>query len=359
MPTLTSQARQFVLAGIRTGQYPVHTALPPVDALASALNCSIDTVRRALRELTREGTLSPGARGGTFVARVPAHGRVGILLAADASLNRLLQEPITRTCVEAGYDVDVLEGMFDETPRGSQAAPPIASPLPSALIILTPWLLSAPARQQLAALAPREPRLIYLDLERSEGLPAGAHICIDWAAAARAVICHLKTLGHRHIGAYGGLHGPGESTYAAETTRTLMTLCELAGMVCVPYYWYGGQGPLPDFLHGRHLTAYWASTDARAVSDIQQCQQAGLLVPEQMSIIGRGDLPCLSDERPSLTTISLNPDGLTAAVRLALTADSLAHNPVFTVPPRLVPRCTTGWAGQRKLTSTSSHGAAD
>ena len=65
---LYQQVKDYIVAGIRTGQWPPETRVPSERTLIKQMGASKMTVNRALRELTAEGVLHRVQGVGTFVA---------------------------------------------------------------------------------------------------------------------------------------------------------------------------------------------------------------------------------------------------------------------------------------------------
>ncbi|MEM9103467.1 MAG: histidine utilization repressor [Pseudomonadota bacterium] len=64
------QVKEFIISGISSGKWPVGTQVPSENELVKFCNVSRMTARRALSELTQEGTLERVQGKGTFVADV-------------------------------------------------------------------------------------------------------------------------------------------------------------------------------------------------------------------------------------------------------------------------------------------------
>jgi GntR family transcriptional regulator len=90
---LSEQARDALLAAIRTGAFP-DDRLPPEDELALRLGVSRTTLRAALQSLAADGLISRRRRHGTFVN---AH-----LLRTSMRLNRLV--PFTTLIEQCGHE---------------------------------------------------------------------------------------------------------------------------------------------------------------------------------------------------------------------------------------------------------------
>jgi DNA-binding LacI/PurR family transcriptional regulator len=346
MVTLHHQAKTHILAGIRSGQFPLQRPLPPVDAIAAMTGCSTDTVRRALRDLARDGILRNANRGGTVVMRMPALGHVLLLLSPDAHTNLLFQEPIAQACLTAGYEVDILLGdvgndaTYDRLERALSAAPATTT-----LVVLAPHWHKEHALERLCAAANKAPTRLYIE---SEGIPAelptGMQIEFDWAAAAKALVLYLRDLGHRRVAVFSGIVPTETTSLISRTAHLFEQMCEIAGLQCLPYYWISAQGPFAEFVRRHGITAYWDVTDHRAIQTFGELLEAGIRVPDECSLIGRNDTPWSREGRMALTTLSLNPAGVAASVVATLQA-SEAGTPMrtqYAVAPQLIVRGSSG-----------------
>ncbi len=344
MASLQQQASARVVAGIRAGRYPCHAPLPPVATLAAECGCSVETIRRALRDLKHEGILRNANRGGMVVMRAPMLGHVGIVLSCDHHLNLILQETIVQACLTAGYEVDVLLGDLALDATHARLLRALDEPVPlTALVVLSPHAHTAEARARLRAALARVPQRVYFDLEGlSDDLPTGVHVKTDAAAAAEAVAQHLGELGHRRVAIFGGATPTEHDSDASACARLFIHRCDLAGMHCTPYYW--GDETLPDFLRARQISAYWEINDYTALNTISALHRAGLRVPEDISVIGRHDTPWSRDGALPLTTLSLNPAELAAQLvaSLPLPAAAFHDNTLRYVAPTLIARCSSG-----------------
>ena len=94
----------------------------------------------------------------------------------------------------------------------------------------------------------------------------------------------------------------------------------------------------------RRFTAVFASNDYSAFGAMEALREAGLRVPEDVSVVGFDDMPPAALARPPLTTVQQPvADMGQTAVRLLL--DELAGHPVaqyVVLPTTLVIRGSTG-----------------
>jgi DNA-binding LacI/PurR family transcriptional regulator len=159
--------------------------------------------------------------------------------------------------------------------------------------------------------------LVYVDQVQAAGVPS---INVDDRGGAREAAQHLVDLGHRRIGivsaAVGGSFGldpdPLASPLAHPVRQRLLGWLEAlraAGIepsvVKVP-----GSGH-EDYLAGARLllalperpTAILCFSDVVAAAVVHAAEDAGLRVPEDLSVVGFDDSPMAARMRPGLTTV--------------------------------------------------------
>ncbi|MGD9498295.1 MAG: LacI family DNA-binding transcriptional regulator [Armatimonadota bacterium] len=147
---------------------------------------------------------------------------------------------------------------------------------------------------------------------------------------------HLAELGHRHV-AFLGYRA------AARRSSLFLTVAETLGITAVPL-----PGPLEEdgpalgaatarealSLHPRP-TALVGRTDAVALGAMHAVQEAGLRVPEDISIAGYYDFNYSAYLSPALTTV-YTPFKECAVAVLTEALEALESDPVQPPPPRLV-----------------------
>lgn len=139
-------------------------------------------------------------------------------------------------------------------------------------------------------------------------------VIVDNAAGARAALEHLYSLGHRKI---AFIRGPHQLSDTAPRWRGVRTFARERGLqiderlvVDLPE----SSNPLSSFeagcaltqdllARGRSFTALMAFDDMTAFGAIRALTAAGILVPEQCSVIGFDDIATAAIYSPSLTTI--------------------------------------------------------
>ncbi len=134
----------------------------------------------------------------------------------------------------------------------------------------------------------------------------------DFSHALNSVFGYLVELGHRRIGHIS--REPGTAR-----TRCFMENIRSRGFLLQPEWLYthslggdnfalGYQG-MQAILRSRPLpTALFAHDDQIALGALRAALEAGLRVPEDLSIIGYDDIPGASYSTPSLTTFGLGED---------------------------------------------------
>ena len=180
-------------------------------------------------------------------------------------------------------------------------------------------------------------------------------IQLDNRAAARELTEHLISLGHRHIAM---IQGPRRSPLTRERVAGYRDALEAAGIRFDDGMLYGGDFTLAsghraagELLTAPVLpTAIFCENDEMAIGVMRRIREAGLSVPDDISIAGFDDIAFASFSEPPLTTIAQPADtfGRRAADMLI---DLLEHptTPVRheTLPHRLVVRDSTALCAWR------------
>lgn len=178
-------------------------------------------------------------------------------------------------------------------------------------------------------------------------LPGGLDVVAsDEAVGARLATNHLLELGHRHIVHVSGSGGPAAVRREATVTRLVAS-----GIEPLVY----GDGPTSElagyeaarraFAEHPSTTAVFAANDVMAMGAIAAVREAGLRVPEDVSVVGNDETPLAASPLLRLTTVDPHNDevGRLAANRLVELIGA-AERPAPTrvlVPPSLVVRSTT------------------
>jgi DNA-binding LacI/PurR family transcriptional regulator len=178
-------------------------------------------------------------------------------------------------------------------------------------------------------------------------LPGGLDVVAsDEAAGARLAADHLVGLGHRRIAHVTGSGGPAAVRREATVARMVAS-----GIEPLVY----GDGPTSEQTGYRStatalrdhpdLTAVFAANDVMAMGAIAAVHEAGLRVPQDVSVVGNDETPLAASPLLRLTTVDPHNDevGRLAADRLVELIGAAARSEPtrVLVPPSLVVRSTT------------------
>lgn len=188
-------------------------------------------------------------------------------------------------------------------------------------------------------------------------VPGWASVRIDDSETARLAMRHLVELGHRRI-AYIGGSLKDQLDFAAPLDRLQGYRCVMAeaGLSIEPgwetighFTVRGGLAAMHELLALRaRPTAVFAASDEMAIGAVHAAREAGLRVPEDVSVIGIDDHEMAEFFELSTVAQPVHEQGRLAAQLLldALSARSDAEPArppqALTVPTRLVVRSTTG-----------------
>jgi DNA-binding LacI/PurR family transcriptional regulator len=208
--------------------------------------------------------------------------------------------------------------------------------------------------------------LVFVDQAPAPGITS---INIDDRLGARAAAEHVIELGHRRVaivtsgfgGEYGVLHDPRETTLGyIEKQRLLGWLDALDDANATPLVVRLPHADPEDTGHAaaevllaqrERPTAILCFSDAIASGVIRTLQDAGLRVPEDVSVVGFDDNPLSRRTRPALTTVRQQADvkGRTAAAALTTAIERAKTRPPargrhVVLPTELVVRESTARA---------------
>jgi DNA-binding LacI/PurR family transcriptional regulator len=214
--------------------------------------------------------------------------------------------------------------------------------------------------------------LVNTPLAEAPGLPtvsisSHAHVKgvtevnVDHDGAAELALRHLAELGHRRIAVLRGhplTADAGVRWEAIEKAAGWLGLeippdltLELGGSMA-------GENAFPEvhyregYVYGKlllerssHFTAFFAFNDVSAIGAMKAFRDAGLRVPEDVSVIGFDDIESAAFHRPSLTTVRqpLRKMGeIASSLLLERLAGKSDQPELVTVEPSLVVRESTG-----------------
>jgi DNA-binding LacI/PurR family transcriptional regulator len=184
---------------------------------------------------------------------------------------------------------------------------------------------------------------------RVEGV---TNVVLDHRRAARLALNHLTELGHKEIAFMKG------SPFSSDSEDRWQSICEVAKGIGIPMraeliVQLEGDDPTPQLgypfakkllARKRPFSALFAYNDISAIGAIRAFQEAGLRVPEDVSVVGFDDIQIAQHNSPSLTTVRqpLQEMGETAArILLNRIDDREAYVSEVRIEPELVVRNST------------------
>jgi LacI family transcriptional regulator, galactose operon repressor len=186
---------------------------------------------------------------------------------------------------------------------------------------------------------------IDMDLEGA----ATEVVMSDNVSGAEAAVRHLHALGHRRIATITGML---ESRPGIDRLRGYRAAAQALGLAYRDEYvaygdFYAESGreqtarllQLPD-----RPTAIFAAADMMAIGAVRAVAEAGLRVPDDVSIVGFDDIQLAPHINPPLTTMRQDKLGLGAAAGDALVAriaGDPGRDPLLRLPVELVVRGST------------------
>lgn len=179
------------------------------------------------------------------------------------------------------------------------------------------------------------------------------NIVLDHAHAAQIALKHLSQLGHRKIAFIKGQEFSSDTEVRWEAIReaaAALKLCVSAKLIIQ----LEGDSPSPELgykvtkrLLATHesFTALFAFNDISAMGAVRAIRDAGMRVPEDISIVGFDDIQSAAYQIPGLTTVRqpLRKMGKIAAETLLrrINRPGMEHVSQITVEPELIVRETT------------------
>ena len=186
-----------------------------------------------------------------------------------------------------------------------------------------------------------------------KSLPGVTNIVLDHHHAARVALTHLQELGHKDIAFLKG------QPFSSDSEDRWRAICQVADDLKISIkpeltVQLDIDEPTPQlgYPYGKQLlerkvpfTALFAYNDISALGAMRAFQEAGLRVPEDVSVIGFDDIQGAAYSTPSLTTVRqpLAHMGRLAAQTLLARIEGEKDAPLeILIEPELVVRKSTG-----------------
>ncbi|HEY2019337.1 MAG TPA: LacI family DNA-binding transcriptional regulator, partial [Bryobacteraceae bacterium] len=144
---------------------------------------------------------------------------------------------------------------------------------------------------------------VYLDLGRVDR--SISNIVLDYENGISEALEHLTALGHRQIGYIGGpvhLHSAQRRKRAFLEGAVRMGI-EPDRTIDADFTVKGGYHACAQLLAGSAPTAIVAGNDLTAIGVLHRAYDAGLRVPEDLSVVGFDDILFAEYTQPALTTV--------------------------------------------------------
>ncbi len=190
--------------------------------------------------------------------------------------------------------------------------------------------------------------------ERVEGV---TNIVLDHKRAAHLALEHLKSLGHEDIAFIKG------QTLSSDSSARWNAICEVAQELNIRVrpeltIQLEGTDSTPAILLARKqpFTALFAYNDISAIGSLWAFHEAGLRVPEDISVVGFDDIPGAAFANPALTTVRqplLRMGQIAAQTVVDIIEGRGDWVPEIAIEPELVVRESTGPVSTRNQKNTA------
>ena len=259
--------------------------------------------------------------------------------------------------ISEGYAALVMSGVEDHLLQEGYFYFVVSHRHRSDLIEEYPRLLQQRAVEGLIAVDTACPEGLSIPVVAVSGhrdVPGVTNVLLNHETAARMAIEHLAELGHRQIAFIKGQEFSSDTEVrwqavrAAANARSLTIDPALTGQL-------QGESSSPQLGYevarkflasGKRFSALFAFNDISAIGAISMLRQAGLRVPEDVSVIGFDDIQSAAFQNPALTTVRqpLREMGVIAAETLLQRIASPRNKPypkTITIEPELIVRAST------------------
>lgn len=209
------------------------------------------------------------------------------------------------------------------------------------------------------------PRLPTVAVAGHRSVPGVTNITLDEKLAARLALMHLLDHGHREIAFLKG------QTRSSDSKTRWTAICQVAtelGVRIRPELTSQIESDVgtPDLgypatkrllARKQFFTALFAYNDISAIGAIWAFQEAGLRVPEDVSVVGFDNVPLATIFRPNLTTVGqpLQRMGQIAARTVINQIEKTAeYVPEIAVEPELIIRASSGSVPHKGATARTA-----
>jgi LacI family transcriptional regulator len=214
-----------------------------------------------------------------------------------------------------------------------------------------------------------EPALPTVAVAGHQRLPGVTNIVLDHKRAARMALQHLQNHGHEEIAFLKGQPFSSDSTARWDA---IVEVAEELGVRIRPELVVQIEGtdstPVIGYPVGRELlarkqpfTAVFAYNDISAIGAIWAFREAGLRVPEDVSVVGFDDIPGAAFANPALTTVRqplLRMGQIAAQTAIERIEGRGSYQEEIAIEPEFVVRESSGPAPGKRVPASMVAGVA-
>ncbi len=303
------RVKQDLARQIEEGTLQPGDLVPSERELCAHYGVSSITVRRALSDLAAEGRLMRQVGVGTFITSARRRARIGLVIFGfdedDWHRNRDIHGDLIGGIATTSWEQDAVFSLV----RASLATP--VAPFLESLIhekLFDGFILRTAgdfSRQDVVPLL-RSRLPFVLAKRRLEDTEVNA-VVVDEFQGGYLATRYLVELGHRDI----AFIGPISLSVAAARYRgylqALKESCIAANSELIritpSFRQHDAYEAMQHLLVGHRPTAVFACGDVLAEGVYQACQEAGVAIPQDLSVVGHDDYSAAIRLRPLLTTM--------------------------------------------------------
>ncbi len=351
----SAQLTDMLRQSIQSGQFRAGDRLPSERELSDASGLSRMTVRRALATLIDSGIIYRVPGSGTYVGTEgdtkAKSATLGLIVPTfNNSLFAELADRIEREVRRFGYQLNIGRSEFDPLKETAYLHQYAENPHVKGVLVV-PASGGDHLDAYRALITSRTPLVFVIrqdEIESADDIDMDS-VVTDHVRGARDIMRHLITLGHTHI-AYIGAARPRHDTHFEGYQQALRE----AGIPLDPALVItpdvdaetaGRDGVTMLLARGVVFTAVFARIDITAIHVLRALHDAGLRVPDDVSVVGFDNIEPARYLSPALTTVdhSLSEVGRLAIWLLLDRIEEQYDGPArrIIISPRLVVRSST------------------
>lgn len=322
VPLATQIARQ-IMWQVASGKIATGSDLPPIADLASELGVSVHTVRAAYRQLADDGIVSISRGSRTRVLgydrnRAALHHdahpsfSIGVMVPAftdyyadflqAVSLEAALEGWLPIICQTQHYDATVVSRHLDQL---------FSRNVDGVILIHFP----AAEEDALASVVDTSSALRPFVFVDSANVGMGSHLIPDRIADGHEATLHLAGHGHRRIAFIASPGDSGSNLLQAGYSQALASAGLNAEEQLIAYasefsLEEGAKAATNLLLLDRPPSAIFCAGDILALGAISAAHERGLQVPEDLAVMGFGEIPFSRLAAPPLSTFEMPADDL-------------------------------------------------